>query len=422
MNITSDCWDGRVHQDISNYASTQLWRYVRKNAKENEAEETLLNLTNISGRELHMLANIRYLLSDEVRELIWNIAPKIISRLSKASVNETITERNQVKGRINWQKTLGTRAVSGNDKSLFVYSQRSQMFDLPENRLFLHLIEQINKMAKLFADDEYLSLTWYAEAEKNGKWTNKISVIAYRTEKMLKIPVISKISSVKELNHKFTVSARRCRAKEYKRLAEIGEDYILVKQNPLDYLDRELNGNILEPLNKDTLYETAVLFKTMETASLCGWQEVKTSLIGGASNSVCIYQKNLAEMKIYMQHMPDMFKESSLYGPLMVDYGLSNKLRRPDIILEISKDEQTWFLIIEVKRSKQRAYLADGTYKLFGYLKDFEKITENACLTGFLVGWSGVNAIEYMPGNEVGLFNWTDYLNGIKTYLDNISL
>lgn len=420
MNIVNDCWDSQIHQSISQYASTQLWRHIRANAKESEAEEKMLNLINLSKKDLNLLADIRFLLSDNVRELIWVIAPKIISRLSKASVNETITDRNKVNGRINWSKTIAVRSVSGNDSSLFVYSRRAQVFDLPENRLFLHLIRQINHISKSFVSDEYLKLTWYAEAEFSGKWVNKISVIASKTEKMLKVPVVAKINSVNEINPKFISIAHRSRQIEYKILASAGEKYLCMRQEPLQYLKQELNGNILEPLNKDSLYEIAVLFKTMETAENCGWHETKAGLIGGTSDTAGNFRKDDALLKIYTQHIPREFKAISVYGPLMLRYGLSERLRRPDIIIEVIVRGKKKFLIVEVKRSKQRTYLADGTYKLLGYLKDFEKVKRNAELSGFLTGWSGIDALEYTTDEEVGLFDWNTYSQGIETYLNNI--
>jgi hypothetical protein len=282
------------------------------------------------------------------------------------------------------------------------------------------MLQQINLMAKYFVREDYLQLAWYAEADAGGKWTNKISVIASRTEKLLKFPIISKIGAIKELNLKFISSASKCRQHEYTRLAEISETYMRAKHWPLDYLKCESQGKILEPLNKDSLYEIAVLFKAMETAIKCGWLETKAGVIGGVSRTASKLIKCDTEIRFYTQHIPTEFKKASAYGQLMTDYGLSENLRRPDIIVEIIKQDAKHFLIIEVKRSRKRDYLAEGTYKLLGYLKDFEKVRQRSKLTGFLVGWNGINPSAYQIGNEVGLFNWDDFCEGFTAYLTSI--
>jgi hypothetical protein len=409
----SDCWDSRIHNQISEYSSGHLWRFIQPNAQESEAEETLLNLTGLSNRDLKILADIRLLLSAEIKTLLNDIAPKIISRLSKESINEYITDRG-VRGRINWQKTISTRAAAGNDTSLYVYSRRAQIFDLPENRLFLYIIRHINEKARNFVSDNYLNLTWYDEADDRGKWIDRVSVIASKSARLLRNPLVSKIGNLYELTDKIIELTKRCRPSHYKELAVTAERFAFSQNAPLYYLKDELKANIFEPLNKDTLFEIAVLFKTIQTAEECGWQEKRAGLIGGSASAVSTLAKNGWELKIYYQKLPREMAQDSKYGDIMADYGLSEKLRRPDIILEFSNGKMKKFFIVEVKRSKRRGYLVDGTYKLLGYLKDFERVNnDTAEIKGFLVGWSGIQPKDYSADKEVHLFNWNNYADGL---------
>ncbi len=64
----------------------------------------------------------------------------------------------------------------------------------------------------------------------------------------------------------------------------------------------------------------------------------------------------------------------------MNEYGLGEKLRRPDIVLSFQYGTITTInYIVEVKRSMRRSYLVDGAYKLLGYLKDFEGLRKIDC-------------------------------------------
>ncbi|GED59945.1 hypothetical protein ABER61_00530 [Brevibacillus formosus] len=419
MLRSSDCWNSTTHKEIIEYSSRLLWRFIQPNAKENETEEAILNLTGLNKRELNMLANVRFLLSKEVKYLLNEIAPKIINRLSKESIYEHITERGKVKGRIDWQRTISARAAAGNDSSLYVYSRRAQIFDLPENRLFLYIIKHINEKARNFVTEEYLNVTWYSEIDDGEKWREKIDVIASKTNHLLRNPFISKIGHMLELTDKAVDLTKKCRPPHYRELAIIAERLAFCQRSPSFYLKEELDGNILEPLNKDTIFEIAVLFKTINVAIKSGWKEKHVGLIGAALNSISTLVKNDSELRIYYQKLPRDMARISKYGVIMADYGLSEKLRRPDIVLEFINGQRKDFFIIEVKRSKSRDYLVDGTYKLLGYLKDFEQINKgDSTLRGFLVGWSGIPFKEYINNEEVQLFNWDNIKEGLTNILE----
>jgi hypothetical protein len=424
MLRSSDCWDSKTHRQIVDYSSRWLWRFIQSNAKETSVEEVMLKLTGLKRRELNMLADIHFLLSDEVKYLLNEVAPKIINRLSKESINEHILDRNNVRGRINWHRTISARAAAGNDKTLFVYTRRAQIFDLPENRLFLYIVKYINEKARNFVIEDYLNLTWYDEVENYEKWLDKIKVIASKTTFILRNPIISRIGNLPELSIKIIELTKKCRNSIYKELANIAERLAYRQNTPVLFLKEELKGNILEPLNKDTLYEIAVLFKTLQTALECGWKEERVGLIGGSSKSISKLTKGNLKLRLYYQRMPSNMASISKYGDIMTDYGLSEKLRRPDIILEFSNGQKKNYVIVEVKRSQKRDYLVDGTYKLLGYLKDFELLNnDNSKISGFLVGWSNIKSEKlFAHEKEVHLYSWDNYHNGLLKLLQSMEM
>ena len=422
MAIVNDCWDAASHDAISKYASRLLWRFIQHNARESTAEDIITNLTRLTKRDIRLLADIRFLLSDDVKKLLNDTAPKIVSRLSKASITEKITERSRIQGRIDWSKTYGIRAAAGGDESLYVYSKRAQMFDLPENRLFLFVIKQIYNSARRISTDDFSSLTWYSETSEGDKWINRITLIAAKTARFLRNPYIAGIGQLHELSEKIIEQTKHARASYYRELAEVAERLSYCQDNPAVFLHETLKGNILEPLNKDTLYEIAVLFKIIENAMKCGWIETHAGLIGSSTRTVCTLKRTDCTLRVFYQKLPEVFASNSKYGILMSEYGLSDKLRRPDIILSLEKDDSTIYFIIEVKRSARRSYLVDGAYKLLGYLKDFEGIrTESINLKGFLVGWKGIQPIKYDENKEVQLFTWESLDEGLGELLSMIN-
>ncbi|WP_164925159.1 hypothetical protein [Thermanaerovibrio acidaminovorans] len=279
-----------------------LWRFIQNNAKENEAEETVIKLTGLSKKDIRLLADIRLLLSKDIKHLIENIAPKIINRLSKDSINIIVRDRNQVRGKIDWQKTISVRAVAGNDISLFVYTKMSQIYDLPENRLFLFLIKQVFDKARLFAGDLLSNLTWYAEEGTDDRWIKKVAIIASQTSRILRNPFVSKIGIMYEINDRIIEATKHSRHSHYRELAEIAERFIFSQKKPIEFLKKELDGNILEPLNKDTLYEIAVLFKTILASIELGWTEKSIGLIGGSNPTASILTNGDIELRIFFRN------------------------------------------------------------------------------------------------------------------------
>jgi hypothetical protein len=406
----NDCWSSKNHSQILEQTNKHLWRFIQNNSAIASAEDVFLSLTNVSKSNLQKLSNIYFILDEEVEEFINITAPSILKRLSKTSQTEHKVLRGNVKGKINWSKTISERNASGGDPSIFVCSQRSSVFDLPENRLLLYLLRRIMYICNSLTNSDFeKDETNLEELENKEKWINTVLRIGHKTKKLLKNPFIRKIGDMHDISQKTIIQAEKARGQMYSHLAKVAQVYYFMNINPVRYLDTVLKGKTLEPLNKDTLYEIAVLFKLFEVIRDNGGVEKRIGLIGGGSSLVSRFTVGRKEMKIYFQGIPKEFVLKSKYGPLMNLYGLSDKLRRPDLVLEVLEGSKKSFYIIEVKRSDKRTYLVDGAYKLFGYLKDFEAIKNtNVNLFGVLVGWSNIKKLGTAAESEIYLSSWSN--------------
>ncbi|MCK6208348.1 hypothetical protein KZX50_23220 [Bacillus infantis] len=404
----NDCWSSKNHSQILEQTNKHLWRFIQNNSAIASAEDVFLSLTNVSKSNLQKLSNIYFILDEEVEEFIDTTAPSILKRLSKTSQTEHKVLRGNVKGKINWSKTISERNASGGDPSIFVCSQRSSVFDLPENRLLLYLLRRIMFICNSLSNSDFeKDETNLEELENKEKWINTVLRIGHKTKKLLKNPFIRKIGDMHDINQKTIILAEKARGQMYSHLAKVAQVYYFMNINPVRYLDTVLKGKTLEPLNKDTLYEIAVMFKLLEVIRDNGGVEKRIGLIGSGSSLVSRFTVGLKEIKIYFQGIPKEIAVKSIYGPLMNLYGLSDKLRRPDMVLEVLEGNKKSFYIIEVKRSDKRTYLVDGAYKLFGYLKDFEAVKNpNVNLYGVLVGWTNIKELGTVEESEIYLSSW----------------
>ncbi|MFS0655103.1 hypothetical protein [Bacillus sp. 179-C3.3 HS] len=406
----NDCWSPKNHSQILEQTNKHLWRFIQNNSTVASAEEVFLNLTNVSKSNLQNLTYVYFTLDREVEEFVEITAPSILKRLSKTSLTEHKVLKGNVKGKINWSKTISERNASGGDPSIFVCSQRSSVFDLPENRLLLYLLRRILFICNsLISSDFEQEETKLEELEKSEKWINQVYRIRHKTKRLLNNPFIRKIGDMHDITPKIIVQAKNARGQMYSQLAKVAEVYFTIVNKPINYLDSVLQGKTLKPLNKDTLFEIAVLFKLIETIKDNGGIENRIALIGGGSSIISRFLLGNKEINIYFQAIPKEFSLNSKYGPLVNAYGLSDKLRRPDLVLEVLEGNKRSFYIIEVKRSDKRSYLVDGTYKLFGYLKDFEGVKKsNINLYGVLVGWSNIQKLRTVVENETYLSAWSN--------------
>ncbi|MMZ58950.1 hypothetical protein D1872_209500 [compost metagenome] len=424
FNYQSDCWSKEIHQEIVCTVSGQLWRFIQNNASlSTSSEEIFLELTKLSPRNFRILLDTHFILSPEVQKLVYETAPTVLNRLSKASVREIHTKRGEIKGQIQWGRTYTTRYSNGLDPSLFVYSQRSSVFDLPENRVLLFLLKQVYAVSHSISDAEVEEEQLEFSSQEKKKWGCTALLLTKKCSELLRNPYIRKISELHDLSEQLIESTERARGAMYSELAVAAKKFYQYKNYPTSFLKEKLSNQILEPLDRNTLYEIAVLFSVINSARNTGWTEKKVRLIGSGSNVISVSEKNGVTLKVYYQGVPKEFTFASKYSKLMRKYGLSDKLRRPDIILEWEKNQIKKYCIIEVKRSKNRQYLVDGAYKLFGYLKDYESFLGTTLQPqGILVGWAGIKEQPAVHGEEVYISSWNNLEAIFSSVLEHSTL
>ncbi|UOO43812.1 hypothetical protein I0292_26560 (plasmid) [Priestia megaterium] len=419
MKKRKDCWEPNNYQEIIQFSSSQFWRFIQKNAKEVSPTNLFLDLTKLSSKDLARLSSLHFILSEEIKDFVYITAPQILNRLSKSTINELKESQGRIRGRVHWHKTYTYRYANGGDSSLYICSQRSSIFDLTENRVLLYLLNKVFLTAKSFSRIELSDKHFDFEVENSQKWIKQVEEIGHQCYQLLRNPYIKEIKEIYDLNDRHIEDTEKRRSKWYKDLSDVARNYLHSLESPLFYLRKSLSNKVFEPLNKDTLYEIAVLFRIIGCANMEGWNEVKLSLIGNGSKVISELKKNNQTLRIYYQGLPTEFAKISKYGKLMSSYGLSNKLRRPDMIMEFIEDNQRRYCIVEVKRSKNRSYLVDGAYKLLGYLKDYEEVKNVSKVQGVLVGWSNINRGSVSSDNEIYMAIWSNLDQIISAILNS---
>lgn len=373
MEVRGDLWSTEDYRSVLDRVKGKLWLYIQNSARIKGLERAVEDFTLLDTGDLDHLAAIHFLLTDDIKEFLMVVVPRILRRISHSTKEEVIVNRNQVKGRIDWGATTKERCTQGMDPTIFVCKPPYRIYDLPENQLLKIVLEKTRKLI-----EESKSLPKVEEKEivlddlKTGegqKWEDRVALLRFNVSKLLKHIYMREIDIPPVVNERMLKRARTSRNKDYEWVEKLYDQYDrLIQKREESLLKELLERRVLEPWSRDTLYEVYVLLEIID-AFLNMTKEVDLRLIWSKANEVAKFNINDQSVKVYYQR--GLFEESK-YKDIFERYDLNVASRRPDIIIEFENGNGKRYWLVEVKRTINREYIVDGAYKVLGYLADFE--------------------------------------------------
>ena len=407
--MVSDCWSDEDYRDVLNKVKDYLWFYIQPNAAITDIKNTVRNLTMLERREIDYLSTVHFLLSNQIRDFVI-IVRRILRRLSHSTHKEVVVNKGCVKGKIDWNLTLKERCAQGYDQTIFVCRPPSRMYNLPENRLLKFVLTQIRRLIEETAnlpaiEEKNIRLEELKSEDGKEKWADRLSWLKYHVNNALKNIHLREVELISQTNERMIKRARTARNKDYEFVVD---SYYLHRQliQELDEMKlREIvEKRILEPMERDTLYELFVLFQTMNALGT----PVKINLIRPGAEEIGTFSVGEETVRVYFQKASGLYKESE-YKRIFDDYELNVSSRRPDITLHLENKDQ--LVLIEVKRTIDRDYIVDSVYKVLGYLADFEKhFSKEQKPKGLLIVWEikrlqkTKQEISIVSRNEIGKY------------------
>jgi len=385
--MTGDCWTQEDYNYVIKRVKDHLWIYLRENATIEELKNAVQNLTWLDEKDLDYLAIVHFLLSDQVKEFVLAVS-SIFRRISHSSQREVIINKGCVRGRINWNRTFKERCSQGYDPSIFVCSPPARIYNLPENQLLKYILVKIKSLIEKTAalpriEEKNVKLDELRTEDGKEKWTDRIAWIKFHVNNALKHAYLRGVDVPDKVSSRMLRRAKSARNKDYEKAAASYSlhDLIIRKANR-EILKELVEEKVLGPLERDTLYELYVLFEIMNSLG----KPIELNLVKPRAQSIGAFRFGEDTVRVYFQRVRGLLEESK-YTEIFENYDLGASLRRPDIILHFEGKDK--FLIIEVKRTTDKKYIADSVYKVLGYLADFGKIfSEEQKPKGVLVVWN----------------------------------
>lgn len=400
-----DIWNHETYERIISEIQNYLQLYLFRDASIN-SELAVTRLFNLDENNILLLKKLHFLISKEVEDLI-KIIPYLIRNLSHSTNKEEIETHGNIIGQIDWNHTLKQRMKTGlKDKSLFVCNTNNKLYDLPENQLLKFLLNKINKFIK----DINIS---YNENFKEdiSNYYDYISNIHIITSKAIKNAHLKQVELPRHITTKTLIKTIKSHNNLYESVVKVYNLYEkLFILNDESILLELLNKRVLTPNNMDTLYEVYILFKIIEKIDT---NSLQMALLKSGNNYTVHSEFKDKQINIYYQHLPETFQNNNLVK-IRPYYNIQLTSKRPDIIVEYVKNAKKTYKIIEIKRTEDSNYIRDSIYKMFGYLKDYEKVALKQ--PNILVVWNGIELLthENLNKQEMIILNHDEFLNKIN--------
>lgn len=384
--MISDCWSDEEYQYILDNVKRYLWLYVQAGATIEELENAVQNLTMLERKEINYLSIVHFLLSDEIK-IFAKIVPRILRRMSHATQKEVIVNRGCVKGKIDWHLTIKERCTQGYDQTIFVCRPPSRIYNLPENQLLKFVLTQIKRLLEETTNlpkvkEKNIRLEELRTKDGKEKWADRISWLKHHVKNALKNIHLKEVDVPTQVNERMIRRAQTARNKDYESAADSYSLHRQIIQELDEGTLRELiEKRILQPMEKDALYELFVLFEVMDSLG----KPEELNLIRPGAKEIGTYRIGEETVHVYFQRVRGLFEKSE-YKRIFDDYELDVSSRRPDITLYFQIERK--FLLIEVKRTTDRDYIVNSVYKVLGYLADFRRhFRKDQKPKGVLVVW-----------------------------------
>lgn len=418
--MRGDVWTRKEYEEVLNEVLPDLWMFVRRNARVISPVDQVAALTGLSRRALDVLLAVHYLLDPRTEKFLKAVS-NIMQRLRRSALPCREEASGIIRGRIDWGATIRSRVSSGWDWSRYTVVRGVRNFDLHENRVLKFLLKHIAHLADgiVRGTSEWQSAAFeLVGTGTHVSWASAVEHYGAVARAFLRTAYLREVSDLPYLTDIDVDRLRGVRGYWYRAVEEAAAHYLEATQESRDYIEAALRQRVLEPLSRDDLYELWVLFKSLRVLRETGWRQRRVGLIGASKGFLASYERSGARLAVYYQRVPKQLNEVSKYRGLMEQYGLGQAVRRPDIILKVECGE-TKYIIIEVKRSRNRGYIADGAYKLIGYLSDFGDALRNS-VRGILVVWDGVNYKTEFAGDRIVLTSYKSYDVALRDVLAKI--
>lgn len=319
-------------------------------------------LRHLDAGDLATLATIAFLLTPEhgVDDLVADVLPRYVRRVYPRTERIQQEVRGQVRGRVDWGRTLVLRQQTGDPTRAITTTQR-RTFDTPELRLVRWLVARIHHAAATLSPGAYA---------RDGTWVARVRRIHRGAEELLRAAALRDLAD-RPLDLATLTTCTHSRDDAIRRAAEVARIYTrLHPPQDHDTLADLLRRYALIPIDEDTRFELFSALALIDAVDRClPGATRRNALIRPKRQAITTWQIGQVTLRLFYNQAG---RPGAYQRALRQAYDIEGSLR-PDLRLEYRDargPKRRVELLVDAKRSDSKSYLRAAYLKMHGYLAD----------------------------------------------------
>lgn len=380
-------------EDLVSPVATQLTNYLKEGTINPSFIENQIQFKGIDRlQDLETILKIHFVLSDEVVKFMKQL-PRRIRRIKTESKKERIRMKGEVRGKIDWNRTLKEQKASNNE-SIFVCQNPSKNYNVSENLVLKKLLSIIylvlENELKNPIEENY---EWLKGLRKEQDLINELKNIYTKNVHVNRI----KNPKEYEVSNRDISRAENSRKELYKKSATLLNKYnkLIEGKFKQEELEKILNETLIIPGETSTLFELYSIFGLLKKLEGELDDQLKLKKIEKGSEEIAVFKKDETKILVYHDSTGDLnffesikklrdekieveflerFRKASIEHADLIKKLLDEEKNsfysgRPDIIIEyLKEDKLTKLGIGEIKYSNKKQTFSQGLKELIQYL------------------------------------------------------
>jgi hypothetical protein len=325
-------------------------------------------LLNLRREDLRRVIAVHLALSDPMADFIAGLPHGL--RNPRTSSERPLVSSQAVRGPIDWPATIRDRATSGWDATRYVVRPARRIFDIPENRALVWVLDRLDAELRRVAPAESDPITG---VHASG-WFGRVVEMRARIQVAKRHHWVRGIPA--ERPEARTMQALlAARTRFYKQLlpTAIEQLHRFVEREPTGAdLTELLCSRYFEPDRDWRLFELLVALRLARAYSARSASKRKSRLLVGAGRApfARYVMADGSEIRLWYQAWPHDVGAST-HDDARAHYEIDAGQARPDLVIQRVRDGETIdALLLELKASRSGSTLGSGLLQLLGYLKD----------------------------------------------------
>jgi hypothetical protein len=324
-------------------------------------------LLNLTRQDLRRVVAVHLALSQPIAAFIHGLQQGLRHPTS-SSIRPRVASQ-AVTGPIDWGATVAHQAGSGWNMTSYVVRPARRVFDTPENQALVWLLERLGTELRVAvpADLDRRS------GVHDQAWWNRILEARARLAESRRFAWVRGVLGARPgVQGWRRLQAARSAFYQVLIPGALRQTERFTESPSADDISELISQRYFEPERDWQLFELVVALRVAQAfAEVSSGKRQARLLVGGSAGPYARYRiPDGSEIRLWYQSWPH-HAGASEHGQARRQYSIKAGPPRPDLVVEkVRGDSRIDCVLLELKASRDSAYLGGGLTQLLGYMRD----------------------------------------------------